>query len=147
MLWAIWSTIQPAWALRRRDVFAEGSERWSDPRARLLDGPAWQEARPRILTSLELEIEPAGHLAELAGALEGAHARVLDGARYQHRGAVRRRPPATGEARRTAAWCAVAYLPPAMKPSSASCGPAGPGAADRTNTQSDDCYSALLCGW
>ncbi|WP_344948297.1 Tn3 family transposase [Sphaerisporangium flaviroseum] len=66
-------------ALRRRDVFAEGSERWSDPRARLLDGQAWQQARPRILTSLELEIEPAGHLAELAGALEGAYARVLDG--------------------------------------------------------------------
>ncbi|MGN9787952.1 Tn3 family transposase [Nonomuraea sp. ZG12] len=66
-------------ALRRRDVFAEGSERWSDPRARLLDGPAWQQARPRILTSLELEVEPAGHLAELAGALEGAYTRVLDG--------------------------------------------------------------------
>jgi TnpA family transposase len=47
--------------------------------ARLLDGPAWQQARPRILTSLELEVEPAGHLAELAGALEGAYARVLDG--------------------------------------------------------------------
>ncbi|MGV9383421.1 hypothetical protein ACWDRB_46940 [Nonomuraea sp. NPDC003707] len=66
-------------ALRRRDVFADGAERWSDPRARLLDGDAWQQARPRILTSLELEIEPAGHLAELAGALEGAYARVLAG--------------------------------------------------------------------
>ncbi|MEV6036593.1 hypothetical protein AB0L65_35955 [Nonomuraea sp. NPDC052116] len=31
-------------ALRRRDVFAEGSERWSDPRARLLDGQAWEQA-------------------------------------------------------------------------------------------------------
>ncbi|MFB4271410.1 Tn3 family transposase [Nonomuraea sp. GTA35] len=70
-------------ALRRRDVFAEGSERWSAPRAapraRLPDGDAWQQARPRILTSLEPEVEPAGHLAELAGALEGAYARVLDG--------------------------------------------------------------------
>ncbi|MGW4475206.1 hypothetical protein ACWENQ_36540 [Nonomuraea sp. NPDC004354] len=66
-------------ALRRRDVFAEGSERWSDPRARLLDGEAWQAAMPQILTSLELEAEPAGHLAELAGALEGAYTRVLDG--------------------------------------------------------------------
>ncbi|PRX45336.1 Tn3 transposase DDE domain-containing protein [Nonomuraea fuscirosea] len=66
-------------ALRRRDVFAEGSERWSDPRARLLDGQAWEQARPRVLTSLELELEPAGHLAELASALEGAYVRVLDG--------------------------------------------------------------------
>ncbi|GGQ35927.1 transposase [Streptosporangium pseudovulgare] len=65
--------------LRRRDVFAEGSERWSDPRARLLDGDAWQQARPRVLTSLELEVEPAGHLAELASALEGTYARVLNG--------------------------------------------------------------------
>lgn len=64
---------------RRRDVFAEGSERWSDPRARLLDGQAWEQARPRVLTSLELELEPAGHLAELASALEGACTRVLDG--------------------------------------------------------------------
>ncbi|WP_155342709.1 Tn3 family transposase [Acrocarpospora pleiomorpha] len=32
-----------------------------------------------MLISLEQEIEPAGHLAELAGALEGAYARVLDG--------------------------------------------------------------------
>ncbi|GAB2491414.1 Tn3 family transposase [Streptosporangium sandarakinum] len=66
-------------ALRRRDVFADGSERWSDPRARLLDGQAWEQARPRLLTSLELELEPAGHLAELASALEGAYVRVLDG--------------------------------------------------------------------
>ncbi|WP_164903385.1 hypothetical protein [Nonomuraea polychroma] len=32
-----------------------------------------------VLTSLELELEPAGHLAELASALEGAYVRVLDG--------------------------------------------------------------------
>ncbi|MFB9681776.1 Tn3 family transposase [Streptosporangium vulgare] len=49
------------------------------PRARLLDGQAWQQAQSRILTSLELEVEPAGHLAELASALEGAYTRVLDG--------------------------------------------------------------------
>ncbi|MGW0447946.1 Tn3 family transposase [Streptosporangium sandarakinum] len=66
-------------ALRRRDVFAEGADRWSDPRARLLEGAAWEAARPKILTSLELEIEPAAHLAELASALEGAYTRVLGG--------------------------------------------------------------------
>lgn len=66
-------------ALRRRDVFAAGADRWSDPRARLLEGPGWEAARPRVLAALELEEEPAGHLAELAGALEGAYTRVLDG--------------------------------------------------------------------
>ncbi|MBN6057712.1 Tn3 family transposase, partial [Nonomuraea sp. RK-328] len=66
-------------ALRRRDVFAEGSDRWSDPRARLLAGQAWEQARPRVLASLEQELEPAGHLAELAGALEAAYTRVLGG--------------------------------------------------------------------
>lgn len=38
-----------------------------------------EQARPRVLTSLELELEPAGHLAELASTLEGAYIRVLDG--------------------------------------------------------------------
>ncbi|MEU6787363.1 hypothetical protein ABZ912_49940 [Nonomuraea angiospora] len=66
-------------ALRRRDVFAEASERWSDPRARLLSGQEWEQARDRVLTSLEQELEPAGHLAELAGALEAAYAKVLNG--------------------------------------------------------------------
>ncbi|WP_026411271.1 Tn3 family transposase [Actinomadura oligospora] len=46
--------------------FAAGADRWSNPRARLLE-------------ALELEVEPAGHLAELASALEGAYTRVLDG--------------------------------------------------------------------
>lgn len=42
---------QPRLALRRRDVFAPGSERWSDPRRRLLEGHAWQQARPRCATA------------------------------------------------------------------------------------------------
>lgn len=29
-------------ALRRRDVFAQASSRWADPRARLVTGPAWE---------------------------------------------------------------------------------------------------------
>ncbi|MFI6742761.1 DUF4158 domain-containing protein [Nonomuraea sp. NPDC050451] len=46
------------------------------PRARLLEGEGWEAARSRVLVALELEEEPAGHLAS---ALEGACARVLDG--------------------------------------------------------------------
>jgi hypothetical protein len=66
-------------ALRCQDIFAVGADRWSDPRARLLEGAASELTRPRLLEFLELESEPAGCLAELASALEGAHSWVLDG--------------------------------------------------------------------
>ena len=60
-------------ALRRRDVYATGSVRWSDPRARLLDGGAWEQARPEVLTALRLTDPPETHLAELAGRLDTAY--------------------------------------------------------------------------
>ena len=34
--------------LRRRDIYVEASERWSDPRAKLLQGAAWEAKRPNI---------------------------------------------------------------------------------------------------
>ncbi|GAB3451230.1 Tn3-like element Tn3 family transposase [Streptomonospora sediminis] len=66
-------------ALKRRDVFARGADRWGDPRARLLDGDQWQATRDKVLRALGLEAEPAGHLAELASALDAEYHRVLDG--------------------------------------------------------------------
>jgi hypothetical protein len=63
-------------ALKRRDVFARGADRWGDPRARLLSGPAWSATRERVLTALELDAEPAGHLAALSSALEAGYTRV-----------------------------------------------------------------------
>ncbi len=39
-------------ALRRRDVYATTSRRWSDPRAQLLSGSAWEAARAGVATSL-----------------------------------------------------------------------------------------------
>ncbi|MBX9387494.1 Tn3 family transposase [Streptomonospora nanhaiensis] len=66
-------------ALRRRDVFARGADRWGDPRARLLTGEDWQASRPRVLTALGLEDEPAAHLAEMASALDAGYHRVLVG--------------------------------------------------------------------
>lgn len=38
--------------LRRRDIYAPESSRWGDPRAKLLSGPAWQQAKPQALTTL-----------------------------------------------------------------------------------------------
>ncbi len=41
-------------ALRVRDVYAVPSLRWSDPRARLLDGPGWVAVREDVLAGLGL---------------------------------------------------------------------------------------------
>ena len=65
--------------LRRRDIYARDGDRWGDPRAKLLAGERWTAARPRVLTALGLEEEPAGHLAELAGALHAAYVQVVAG--------------------------------------------------------------------
>ena len=39
-------------ALRRRDLFATPSLRYADPRLGLLDGAAWEAARPAVCRSL-----------------------------------------------------------------------------------------------
>jgi hypothetical protein len=67
--------------VRRRDIYADGSVRWADPRARLLSEPAWAAARPSVLTSLGLPEQPSEHLAELGGALDVAHRGVAPGCR------------------------------------------------------------------
>ncbi|WP_413810908.1 Tn3 family transposase [Streptomyces sp. OE57] len=43
--------------LRRREVFAKNSSKWGDPRAKPLEGDAWEQAKPSVLASLGL---PAG---------------------------------------------------------------------------------------
>jgi len=60
-------------ALRRRDVYALYSVRWGDPRANLLDGPAWEQARPQVLTALRLTGPVTSHLSDLAGRLDTAY--------------------------------------------------------------------------
>jgi TnpA family transposase len=59
-------------ALRRRDVYATRSVRWADPRARLLDGPAWELREPQVLAALRLSDPAAAHLADLADRLDTA---------------------------------------------------------------------------
>jgi hypothetical protein len=61
-------------SLRRRDVYAaSGSRRWGDPRARLLDGNAWEQTRPQVLTALRLTEPAETHLTDLAGRLDAAY--------------------------------------------------------------------------
>jgi len=52
---------------------ASGSRRWGDPRARLLDGNAWEQTRPQVLTALRLTEPAETHLTDLAGRLDAAY--------------------------------------------------------------------------
>ncbi|WP_331763958.1 hypothetical protein [Streptomyces anthocyanicus] len=52
-------------ALNNRDVFASPSHRWSNPRARLLDGPDWDAVEEDVLAALSLDMPVTEHLAEL----------------------------------------------------------------------------------
>jgi TnpA family transposase len=65
--------------LRRRDIYAEASGRWRDPRGQLLDGPAWAAAKEAVLTALGLPEDPdallAGHVELLDATYRGVAGR------------------------------------------------------------------------
>jgi hypothetical protein len=63
--------------LRRRDVFVSPSERWSDPRIKLLHGAAWDLARPRVCQILGRQPTAEGELDALAQNLDAAYRRTL----------------------------------------------------------------------
>lgn len=58
--------------LKRRDIFARVSDRFADPRARLLSDDAWDAAKQPVLNALLLPDEPAELLAARAGDLDEA---------------------------------------------------------------------------
>lgn len=51
-------------ALRVRDVYANPSHRYGDPRARLLSGDSWAAVRPEVLEGLGLGVPVHQHLRE-----------------------------------------------------------------------------------
>ncbi len=63
-------------ALRRREVFVAPSARWGDPRAKLLQGPAWEAARPQVCRLLGRATAPATELAALGAQLDEAYRRT-----------------------------------------------------------------------
>lgn len=65
-------------AMRGREVYVEPSERWSDPRAKLLSGSIWGAARPGVLRAMELPSEPDGYLREAGERLDDAYRRVVE---------------------------------------------------------------------
>jgi Tn3 transposase DDE domain len=60
------------------DIFVTPSERWSDPRARLLQGAAWESTRAHVCRTLDLSPTAEPKLAELARHLDEAYRRVAD---------------------------------------------------------------------
>jgi TnpA family transposase len=59
--------------LHRRDVFLTRSERWADPRAKLLQGQAWEAARPSVCRTLGRELSAEREIQALAKQLDEAY--------------------------------------------------------------------------
>lgn len=59
-------------ALRRRDVFAAPSLRFGDPRIGLLDGAAWEAARPTVCRTLAKSQNAAEEIGRLSNRLDHA---------------------------------------------------------------------------
>lgn len=66
-------------ALRRRDVYVEKSDRWGDPRVKLLQGADWQANRVHVCRSLGHPINPQEAITALVHNLESTYQRVSDG--------------------------------------------------------------------
>lgn len=65
-------------ALRRRDVYVFPSERWADPRAKLLSGEEWESARPGVLRALGLPETPEEYLRDAGERLDEAYRRTAE---------------------------------------------------------------------
>jgi TnpA family transposase len=65
-------------ALNRRDVFVARSGRFTDPRAKLLQGPAWTAARPEICAGLSLDPAPQRALEQLSAQLDSAYRQTAE---------------------------------------------------------------------
>ena len=57
-------------SLSRRDVFVARSERWGNPRMKLLHGAQWEAMRSQVCRALNRSESPEPELASLAQQLE-----------------------------------------------------------------------------
>jgi hypothetical protein len=62
--------------LDRREIFVTPSERWGDPRAKLLQGQAWEAARSHVCRTLNLSATAEPELTKLAGYLDETYRKV-----------------------------------------------------------------------
>lgn len=63
-------------SLRRRDVFIENSDRWGDPRSKLLQGADWQANRKHVCRSLGHPAQPYEAVACLTSQLDATYKQV-----------------------------------------------------------------------
>ncbi|MFF8482018.1 Tn3 family transposase [Streptomyces antibioticus] len=62
--------------LCKRAIFVQGCSRWGDLLARLLSDEVWAQARPSLLTSLDLPEDPSAYLDRAASSLHADLVRV-----------------------------------------------------------------------
>jgi TnpA family transposase len=74
-------------SLRRRDVYVEDSDRWGDPRKKLLQGAEWQANRIQVCRALGHPINPKEAIAGLVSQLDNTYKRVA--ANFEGNDAVR----------------------------------------------------------
>jgi TnpA family transposase len=65
-------------ALRRHEVFVDPSERWGDPRAKLLQGEQWEGIRAQVCQTLGRKSSPEQELKRLAEQLDEAYQRTMN---------------------------------------------------------------------
>ncbi len=65
-------------SLRRRDVYVEKSDRWGDPRKKLLQGIDWQANRIHVCRSLGHPVNPQEAISSLSQSLDIAYKQVAD---------------------------------------------------------------------
>ncbi|MCI0732088.1 MAG: hypothetical protein L0332_35935 [Chloroflexi bacterium] len=63
-------------ALQRRDIFIAPSRHWQDQRQQLLQGEAWQKARPHVCAALGKSTDGAQEVAKLANQLDELYRQV-----------------------------------------------------------------------
>ncbi len=64
--------------LRRRDIYVSPSERWSDPRAKLIQGSGWDMAKPQVCQTLGRSSAADEELEALSKALDEAYRRTAE---------------------------------------------------------------------
>ena len=62
--------------LRRRDLFVSSGEKWGNPRAKLLQGKAWESTRASVCRTLELNPQPEPELKTLQKQLDQAYSQT-----------------------------------------------------------------------
>lgn len=65
-------------SLRRRDVYVENSDRWGDPRAKLLQGAEWQANRIQVCRSLGHPLNPKEAIDGLVRQLDTTYKQVAE---------------------------------------------------------------------